>query len=161
MLRAFFVRLSENRSIRNFAERSAIGRRVSGRFVAGTKIEDAVRVTQAVNRAGMSVSIDNLGENVTNPDEARESAEALPADSGCDRSQPPQCQHQPEADPYGSGRRRKPGTRYREQPGVEGDGDDSPVSCASIWKVPLTHNARSISCTSSTACRDTPTVSAP
>jgi proline dehydrogenase len=75
MLRAFFVRLSENRSIRNFAERSAIGRRVSGRFVAGTKIEDAVRVTQAVNRAGMSVSIDNLGENVTNPDEARESAE--------------------------------------------------------------------------------------
>jgi proline dehydrogenase len=75
MLRTFFVRLSENRSLRGFAERSAIGRRVSGRFVAGTKIEDAVRVTRAVNRAGMSVSIDNLGENVTNPDEARESAE--------------------------------------------------------------------------------------
>jgi proline dehydrogenase len=74
MLRTFFVRLSENRSLRNFAERSAIGRRVSGRFVAGTEIADAVRVTQAVNRAGMSVSIDNLGENVTNPDEARESA---------------------------------------------------------------------------------------
>ena len=34
-----------------------------------------MRVTQAVNRAGMSVSIDNLGENVTNPDEARHSAE--------------------------------------------------------------------------------------
>ena len=74
MLRTFFVRLSENRSLRNFAERSSIGRRVSGRFVAGTEIADAVRVTQAVNRAGMSVSIDNLGENVTNPDEARESA---------------------------------------------------------------------------------------
>jgi len=74
MLRAFFVRLSENRSLRNFAERSALGRRVSGRFVAGTQIENAVRVTQAVNRAGMSVTIDNLGENVTNPDEARESA---------------------------------------------------------------------------------------
>jgi proline dehydrogenase len=74
MLRTFFVRLSENRPLRNFAERSKIGRRVSGRFVAGTEIADAVRVTQAVNRAGMSVSIDNLGENVTNPDEARESA---------------------------------------------------------------------------------------
>jgi len=73
-LRTFFVRLSENRPLRNFAERSKIGRRVSGRFVAGTEIADAVRVTQAVNRAGMSVSIDNLGENVTNPDEARESA---------------------------------------------------------------------------------------
>jgi proline dehydrogenase len=75
MLRALFVHLSENRFLRNFAERSALGRRVSGRFVAGTEIADAVRVTQAVNRAGMSVTIDNLGENVTNPDEARHSAQ--------------------------------------------------------------------------------------
>jgi len=75
MLRAFFVHLSENRSLRNFAERSAIGRRVSGRFVAGTEIADAVRVTQAINKAGMAVTIDNLGENVTNPDEARHSAQ--------------------------------------------------------------------------------------
>jgi len=75
MLRAFFVHLSENRTLRNFAERSSIGRRVSGRFVAGTEIADAVRATQVVNAAGMSVSIDNLGENVTNPDEARHSAQ--------------------------------------------------------------------------------------
>src|SRR5262249_26163727 len=75
MLRAFFVRLAENRSLRSFSERSAIGQRVSGRFVAGTEIADAVRVTQTVNRSGMSVSIDNLGENVTNPDEARHSAQ--------------------------------------------------------------------------------------
>src|SRR5437763_13803270 len=75
MLRAFFVHLSGNRSLRKFAESSSIGRRVSGRFVAGTEIADAVRVTQTVNRSGMSVSIDNLGENVTNPDEARHSAQ--------------------------------------------------------------------------------------
>jgi proline dehydrogenase len=74
MLRAFFVHLSENRSLRNFAESSSIGRRVSGRFVAGTAIADAVRVTQSINRAGMNVTIDNLGENVTNPEEARESS---------------------------------------------------------------------------------------
>jgi proline dehydrogenase len=61
--------------LRSFAERSSLGRRVSGRFVAGTEIADAVRATQAINRAGMSVSIDNLGENVTNPDEARHSAQ--------------------------------------------------------------------------------------
>jgi proline dehydrogenase len=75
MLRSLFVHLSENRTLRSFAERSAIGRRVSGRFVAGTEIADAVRVTQTVNRAGMSVSIDNLGENVTNPEEASHSAQ--------------------------------------------------------------------------------------
>src|SRR5580704_373952 len=74
MLRTFFVRLSENPFLRRFAERSSLGHRVSSRFVAGTEIADAVRSTKAVNRAGMSVSIDNLGENVTNPDEARESA---------------------------------------------------------------------------------------
>ena len=75
MLRAFFVGLSENQSLRNFAERSSLGHRISGRFVAGTEIADAVRATQAINRAGMSVSIDNLGENVTNPEEARHSAQ--------------------------------------------------------------------------------------
>jgi proline dehydrogenase len=74
MLRTLFVRLSENSSLRSFAERSSVGRRVSGRFVAGTEIADAVRATQTINRAGMSVTIDNLGENVTNPDEARHSA---------------------------------------------------------------------------------------
>jgi proline dehydrogenase len=74
MLRTFFVRLSENRSVRDFAEHSALGRRISGRFVAGTEIADAIRAAQGVNKAGMSVSIDNLGENVTNPDEARKSA---------------------------------------------------------------------------------------
>src|SRR6202035_2737652 len=35
----------------------------------------SVHVAQTCNRAGMSVSIDNLGENVTNPDEARHSAQ--------------------------------------------------------------------------------------
>jgi proline dehydrogenase len=75
MLRTFFVRLSENPSLRHFAERSSVGRRLSNRFVAGTEIADAVRATQAINRSGMSVSIDNLGENVTNPDQARHSSE--------------------------------------------------------------------------------------
>jgi len=75
MLRAFFVRLSENAALRNFAERSSLGRKVSDRFVAGTAIPDAVRATQAINRAGMSVTVDNLGENVTNPEEARHSAQ--------------------------------------------------------------------------------------
>jgi proline dehydrogenase len=75
MLRTFFVRLSENPSLRTFAESSSLGRRISNRFVAGTEIADAVRATQAINRASMSVSIDNLGENVTNPDESRHSAQ--------------------------------------------------------------------------------------
>src|SRR5450755_3676271 len=75
MLRATFIKLSENKSLRHFAETSALGLRFSGRFVAGTQLSDAVRATEQVNQTGASVSIDNLGENVTNTDEAKHSAE--------------------------------------------------------------------------------------
>jgi proline dehydrogenase len=74
VLRALFISLSASRSLRSLAERSSIGRRVSSRFVAGTGVEDALRATETVNKSGPSVSIDNLGENVTNADEALESA---------------------------------------------------------------------------------------
>lgn len=60
--------------LRSTAERSAIGRRLSGRFVAGMSVEDALQATAATTAKGMSVSVDNLGENVTNLEEARESA---------------------------------------------------------------------------------------
>lgn len=75
MLRTTFIKLSESKSLRNFAENSALGVRFSGRFVAGTQLADAVRATEQVNHWGASVSIDNLGENVTNADEAKHSAD--------------------------------------------------------------------------------------
>lgn len=75
MLRAFFISLSQSASLRAIAENSSIGQRFSGRFVAGTQVEDALRATQEVNRSGLSVSVDNLGENVTNVEEARHSAQ--------------------------------------------------------------------------------------
>jgi proline dehydrogenase len=75
MLRAFFIWLSTSRWLRSMAERSAIGQRMSRRFVAGETLDDALAATRGVNQLGMSVSLDNLGENVTNTDEARHSAQ--------------------------------------------------------------------------------------
>jgi proline dehydrogenase len=75
VLRALFIALSESRSLRAVAERSRLGQRVSTRFVAGTEVADAIRATAAMNQIGANVSIDNLGENVTNADEARASAQ--------------------------------------------------------------------------------------
>ncbi|MGA8309466.1 MAG: proline dehydrogenase family protein [Terriglobales bacterium] len=75
MLRTLFISLSENRFLRGMAERSAVGQRLSSRFVAGTLVEDALRVAQEVNQKGLTVSVDNLGENVTNTEEARASAQ--------------------------------------------------------------------------------------
>ena len=75
MLRAAFIALSESRSLRGIAERSRLGQRTSARFVAGKEVGDAIRSAAAVNQFGAGVSIDNLGENVTNADEARASAQ--------------------------------------------------------------------------------------
>src|ERR1700686_4658810 len=75
MLRALFIALSESRSLRAIAEGSRIGQRTSARFVAGKEVADAIRAAAAANRVRAGVSIDNLGENVTNADEARASAQ--------------------------------------------------------------------------------------
>jgi proline dehydrogenase len=75
LLRTLFIALSESRSLRGVAERSRIGQRTSSRFVAGKEVADAIRAAAAVNQFGAGVSIDNLGENVTNADEARASAQ--------------------------------------------------------------------------------------
>ncbi len=74
MLRTVFISLSESKSIRGIAERSSIGKKMSSRFVAGMTVDDALRVTSEVNALGMSVTLDNLGENTTNAEEARHSA---------------------------------------------------------------------------------------
>jgi len=75
VLRALFISLSESKRLRRVAEHSAMGRRMSGRFVAGMTVAEVLAATRAVNDLGMSVSIDNLGENVTNAEEAKRSAE--------------------------------------------------------------------------------------
>jgi len=75
VLRAFFISLSESHWLRGVAERSSIGQKFSRRFVAGTQVEDVLQAARSVNQSGQSVSIDNLGENVTNADEARTSAQ--------------------------------------------------------------------------------------
>jgi proline dehydrogenase len=75
VLRALFISLSESRALRGIAERSALGQRLSSRFVAGNEVEDAIRVAADLNKRGIGVTVDNLGENVTNVEEARASAQ--------------------------------------------------------------------------------------
>ncbi|MGZ4821207.1 MAG: proline dehydrogenase family protein [Terriglobales bacterium] len=75
MLRELFIGLSTSRALRAFAERSSIGQKMSRRFVAGTTIEELLSAAESVNAKGMTVSVDNLGENVTNAAEAEASAQ--------------------------------------------------------------------------------------
>lgn len=75
LLRSAFIALSRNRRLRSFSERSSLGTKLSSRFVAGLEIEDALRVAEAVNKQGMSVSLDSLGESVTSEAEAHQAAD--------------------------------------------------------------------------------------
>jgi len=74
VFRQFFIALSKSRSLRKFAESSPIGQKMSRRFVAGLTVEDALVAAKAMNDLGISVSVDNLGEFVTNAEESKESA---------------------------------------------------------------------------------------
>ena len=65
MLRSLFLGLSTNRRFRSFSERSELGRRVSRRFVAGMTVEEAIAVAARLNAEGIAVSLDSLGESVT------------------------------------------------------------------------------------------------
>jgi proline dehydrogenase len=47
----------------------------AGRYIAGDKLEDAVRVTEMLNRRGICATIDVLGEEVTAREEARKAVE--------------------------------------------------------------------------------------
>ena len=75
VLRSAFIALSHNRPLRRFCEHSALGTRLNARFIAGMQPEDALRVTEAVNRQGISVTLDSLGESVTSPTEAHRAAD--------------------------------------------------------------------------------------
>lgn len=75
VLRSAFIALSHNRSLRRFCENSRVGVKISSRFIAGMEIADALRVAESVNSQGMAVSLDSLGESVTNESEAHRAAD--------------------------------------------------------------------------------------
>lgn len=75
LLRTAFIALSQNRMLRRFGERSRVGSRLSARFVAGMEIDDALRVAETLNKQGMAVTLDSLGESVTSKEEAQRSAD--------------------------------------------------------------------------------------
>ncbi len=54
-------------------ETSALARRLAARFVAGDILADALEAGRRINREGISLTLDHLGENVTSLEEAEAS----------------------------------------------------------------------------------------
>jgi len=74
-LRSAFIALSHNRPLRRFCEHSRLGARLNSRFIAGMAPGDALRVAEEVNRQGIAVTLDSLGESVTSESEAHRAAD--------------------------------------------------------------------------------------
>jgi proline dehydrogenase len=72
MLRTTLLHLSESPRMARWMTRNAVSRRVARRFVAGETLDDAIAAARASNQAGLSVSLDFLGENVVSEAEARQ-----------------------------------------------------------------------------------------
>ena len=75
MLKTSLLRLSESQTAKKVITRAPISRSFAMRFVAGDTLDDALRAARALNEAGLTVSLDFLGESVKNRDEATAAAD--------------------------------------------------------------------------------------
>ena len=76
MLRPILLALSHQRGLEQFALRHPGLRRTAHRFVAGERLEQAVAVVRTLNEAGLTATLDFLGENTRSREGAAESADA-------------------------------------------------------------------------------------
>lgn len=77
MLRSFFVYLSKATWAQNLITSWGFAWRAASRFIAGTKLEDAVRVVRELNAKGINATLDHLGEHTSTPEEAQQAAENI------------------------------------------------------------------------------------
>ena len=77
MLRSFFIYLSKAAWAQNMVTSWKFAWRTASRFVAGTKIEDAIRAIRELNAKNINVTLDHLGENTSTPEEASEATSEI------------------------------------------------------------------------------------
>jgi proline dehydrogenase len=65
VLRAALLTASRNARVRRLVETAPVSRDVVRRFVAGTSVDDAVRVSSTLADSGLTVTLDHLGEDTT------------------------------------------------------------------------------------------------
>ncbi|MGH7458798.1 MAG: proline dehydrogenase family protein [Longimicrobiaceae bacterium] len=70
MFRQTLLYLSGNPAARRLVTGTPVARKIAGRFVAGDRLDQVLTTARALNRGGLTVSLDYLGESVTSRDEA-------------------------------------------------------------------------------------------
>lgn len=72
MLRSFLIYLSKSAWARNIVMNWPVAWRAASRFIAGERLDDAIRVVKELNAKNINATLDHLGEHTTTPDEARQ-----------------------------------------------------------------------------------------
>lgn len=75
MMRAILLWFSRQKWLKNLFMKFFISRAVVKRFVCGEELEDAIQAVKNLNEKGLIATIDHLGEEVTNWDEAQKAAQ--------------------------------------------------------------------------------------
>jgi len=75
MLKDTLLYLAQNQRMQDFVIHNSITRSASRRFVAGEALDDAVQVAHTLNKQGLQVALDLLGENVADDKETRAAAQ--------------------------------------------------------------------------------------
>src|ERR1700733_903421 len=70
MLRTLLLELSKSDRLRRWITSNGTTRRMAQRFVPGEELAAAIEAARACNKAGMTVSLDHLGENVVTREDA-------------------------------------------------------------------------------------------
>jgi proline dehydrogenase len=70
MLRHLFLTLSRSEAARHFVINFGLARRMARRFIAGETLDDAIVVVRQLNKQGILVTLDHLGENVATREDA-------------------------------------------------------------------------------------------
>ncbi|HNN13360.1 MAG TPA: proline dehydrogenase family protein [Anaerolineales bacterium] len=77
MLRSFIIYLSKAAWAQNLITGWGFAWRTASRFVAGTKLSDALRVVRALNARGINATLDHLGEHTSSPEEAQQATDDI------------------------------------------------------------------------------------
>jgi proline dehydrogenase len=76
MLRSTLLKLSASKGFAHWVTTNGTTRRMSHRFVAGERLDEALGAARRCNDAGMLVTLDCLGENVATPADAQKARDA-------------------------------------------------------------------------------------
>ncbi len=77
MFRSFLIYLSKAAWAQNLVTNWSFAWRTASRFIAGTKLDDAMRVVRELNAKGINATLDHLGEHTNTPDEAQQATDDI------------------------------------------------------------------------------------